>query len=204
MEKDHWIVIKEVSASNLVGMDEFIAELRKDYHVQYGKRWLPAACEGTELWMSIFSNMSLETFIASSLVGGAVYDVFKRFALSPLKDALKKLYEKNEGNLSFQTFELVFDDIKIKIEGLLDNAISTVSIVFQELVKAVPYLHSKGIDNIIEIRLPIMLKMYYDEDKCLASMETEDGSIYLWRVDYNYGCSRLLFDVKNKEKAGLY
>lgn len=33
MEKGNWIIIKEVYASHLAGMDEFVDELRKDYTV---------------------------------------------------------------------------------------------------------------------------------------------------------------------------
>ena len=204
MESNNWIIVKEVSSSNIVGVTEFVSELRQDYHVQYHKRWLPAACEGTELWISVFSNYSLESFLISSVLGGLTFDILKQFAFLPLIRALKKLYEKNEGNVNLQALDLEFDDIKVRIDDLDSMAISTVSSVFQEIVKVIPFLHSRDVTDIVEIRLPVMLYKYFSEEEIPSTMREEDESVFLWRVDYNNGCSRLIIDVKNKEISYLY
>lgn len=188
-----WVQITEVANSNLEGIEDIVIELKRCFIVQYKKKWLPAYCTGFEFWVNLFTNVSLCDIIRD----GIVYEAVKRLVLKPLIKSLEKVAEYNKG-MDFEDISLEFDDVKIVIENLEGSKIGIVSMVFTELIKAVPFLKSKGIDNISEIYIPANYSSNIDDKQVCNDCSNVKDSVFIWRVIYDFGCSELFFNAKEK------
>lgn len=156
----------EYNGREFKNISDFKSSLDEDYHYQIRSKWIPAAAEGGELWMTIFINSDMGDFIKGAIAGGLLWDLIKvsgkKYIFKPLFDVLEKLNSDNSvfGGLKVRRFKLQFDNCQIIIGGLNSNFTSVISFVFNEVSKMKPKFERDNKQEVIKIELPIA---YYSQ-----------------------------------------
>jgi hypothetical protein len=188
------------------GVEEYVSKLKDAYPVQHKKVWMPSYNECNEFWLDVFINSKFLKFVSDAIIGGFIWDFikfgWKNLGLEHFISETNDLIEKNSGNIRLVAFKFQFDDITIKVHGLHKNFTSIMSSVFNELLKAVPFLQEHHINNIIEIELPLIEdKTKPEEYRYRFDDFNETGKIedYLsiWKITAEFGCTQYLYFLQD-------
>lgn len=188
MEKNVWIEIEFVSTFRLEGKDELVSELKENYNVQARDKWLPAACEDTEMFFRILLNSPLGEFFQQIVVPGLQWDLTKS-AIALAFTALTKFVKRNK-EVNIQKLDLAFDDIIIRVEDIRNEVTyGHLAQLFSELYKHVTYLRSQGLEGIVQIILPFEADTDENGNPFYISSTSEAPyTKQLWKVIYENGC----------------
>ncbi|UYN87602.1 MAG: hypothetical protein KIT51_04905 [Cyclobacteriaceae bacterium] len=189
---------------------EFINELRESYQlVQARPVWLPAACEGNEMWLTVFINSPITEFIVVNAAWDLIKYGAKKLFLRPLFSSLDKLANQdNKTQLRLLKFKLQFDDTCIYIGGISKNFMSITGTIFQKLsVKMNSFIDEVGMP-ITRIDLPIHQfdrdgSIKYEIDTYHERTDT-DYFLNLWKLTYQNGVECRIFDFKTDKFINCY
>jgi hypothetical protein len=152
----------EYNGREIAGIEQFRVDLQENYLLVQGRsRFISAASEGGELWLTVFINSPVGEF----LIQNVTWDLFKygvkKMFLKPLFDSLNKLEQANQGKytLRVKKLKLQFDDTFIYIGGINGNFMSIVGAVFQTLEKKISEFEDEVGTPLTSVELPI----YYDD-----------------------------------------
>ncbi|MDE6271316.1 MAG: hypothetical protein K2M12_10775 [Muribaculaceae bacterium] len=96
---------------------------------------------------------------------------------------MKKLCERNNDSICFETFKIEFDDITIVLEGVEGYPILLVEQVINQLPEALTELKRQGVDQVYSIKLPFY-KTDDDNQPFHSWKEREDDPIW-WRIHHD-------------------
>jgi len=205
-DKNFVFIEFEYNGREIVGIDDFKKELEDNYHLVQGRsRFIPAASEGGEVWLTVFINSPLIEFLLANLA----WDLFKygakKMFLRPLINSLNNLEKTNEkaAGLRVKKFKLQFDDTYIYVGGINGNFISIIGTIFQKLFKIIGKFKDEVDLPLTSIELPL----YYNEsiDKPGYSKYTidtfhdsKDSEYYVrqWKLIYLNGRDCRVYDFE--------
>lgn len=130
MDKNGISVTFEYNGREIDGINEFKKEVDGSYSSQGKDIYIPSFSEGGELFLKIFFESDWGSFVATAIAGGVLWDVVKyagkTFVLSPLADAIDKLFSVNDKakdgfGLKLKSTSLIFEDIEIVVFGLSES-----------------------------------------------------------------------------------
>lgn len=199
-------------------IDEFKSALNGHYNYQIRPKWIPAAAEGGEFWMTIFINSKLSEFIAAAITGGLLWDVIKvagkRYILKPLTEALEILNQNNSqfGGLRVRRLKFQFDNCQIIIGGLNQNFTSVISFIFSQIAKMKPRFESDNEgQEVIKIELPIdynpsVDKRGYSPYQVDVFNEDYDLKAFkkMWKITFSTNYPVLVYDFSKNTYFDAY
>lgn len=198
-------------------MEEFKESLDKQYNYQVRPKWIAAAAEGGELWITIFINSGLSQFILGAITGGMLWDIIKigskKYILRPLFDSLEKLSKDNSdyGGLRILKLRFQFDNCEILIGGLNRNFTSIVSSVFNEISKMKPKFEKDHEKEVIKIELPLFYNPGIDKRgyspyilDCFSDDYNLKSFKQMWKLTFENEHPVLVYDFNKNDYSNAY
>ncbi|HMJ68168.1 MAG TPA: hypothetical protein VK508_04710 [Cyclobacteriaceae bacterium] len=211
-DKNFVFIEFEYNGREIVGIDEFRKKLEDSYHfVQCRSRFIAAASEGGEVWLTVFINSPIVEF----LVGNMLWDVFKygvkKMFLRPLIAALSALEKANASaaGLRVKKLKFQFDDTYVYVGGINGNFISVIGAIFQKLAGLMSKFKAEVSLPVTSIELPLHYNDSVDaHGHNKYSIDTfhdrVDTEFYIsqWKVNYMNGHDCRVYDFKKDEFLG--
>jgi hypothetical protein len=195
----------KASGGEIDGLEEFVADLKKDYIVHARPNGGPQAGGLWDVFVEFYANISLGDFILGAIAGGLVWDGVKigtrKFLFKPIIEAFKKLEEKNEYLDYTPILRMNFDDVQLKFYGVDRNFFVGMSQVFNVLLKHYEKISNLCEHDLYEIHIPALLdKEDKEREVYIVSpyMEQENPDFTkFWGMSYMFDHHRDVLDVKN-------
>ncbi|WP_375559473.1 hypothetical protein ACE193_17280 [Bernardetia sp. OM2101] len=207
----------EYNEREFANIEEFKTSLDEHFNYQIRPKWIPAAAEGGEFWMTIFINSELKDFLVGAMAGGFLWDTIKaggkKYLLKPLFEKLEKLNKDNSvfGGLKVRKLKFQFDNCEIIIGGLNSNFTSVISSVFNEISKKKPKFEDDNGLKVTKIELPIEYKPSIDKkdySPYFINVFNDDYRIEvfkkMWKLTFETNFLILIYDFDKKKYFDAY
>lgn len=198
MDKNGIFVTFEYNGREIEGIDEFRKEV-DGYYSSLGKAvYIPSFSEGGELFLKVFFESDWGSFVATAIAGGLLWDVVKyagkTFVLTPLANAIDKLFLTNDKakggyGLKLVSSRLVFEDIEIVVFGLTMNYREELEKILYHIstrIEQIESEHGSGI-SIRTIEFPYYYEEYNDDKYLRDSLNDSYSNKHLLKVIFEDG-----------------
>ncbi len=197
MKEDIAISINyKASGGQLIGIDELVTDLRKNYTVVNIKPNGGAQFGGLfDFIINLVFNSTSEAFfknIIQEVQNDIVIGGVKKYILQPFVDALIK-FELANPTADYLSFTMQFDDISVKFYALPNSFHSKVSKVFSDLHSKREYYDNPKYGQLYEIVIPLHFE---DNEYHIAYYTDSVNYSDYWGLLYSVGHERLVFDAK--------
>jgi len=208
----------EYNEREFEGINEFKAELDKHYNYQAKAKYIPSYAEGAEMWMDLFINTDILSWINAFLAGKLSWELIKvggkQYIIQPLINALVSLEAKNAQphfGLRILRLKVHFDDCQIIIGGLNKNFTSILSSIFQEVAKRKTQFENDNKLSLTKIELPVSFnpkidKIGYSPYTIETFHETYkiENFIKMWKLHFMDSFECKIYDFDKGEYLDAY